>query len=524
MLRRRGALSAWGITFALLFVACACSSGGSGKPVAGGTMRVSVRDLGSLDPPTTTGRGGTLAISALFDSLTQIDPETGEPAPAAASKWTTSPDGKTWTFTIAPATFHDGTPVTAQDFKAAFDRISLKSTGSEIAFQLEAVNGFNAAKVQGTAKTLAGVTAVDASTLKIVLDRPFAELPAFLAHPSLGPLAKAMAAKPALLQTQPIGNGPFKMAGARTNERVELVRFESHAGSTAYLDRLELDLQGDPAQAWRDFLNKRVDVAEVPVEAIASAGGRAGQGGFTPYWAALYYGPNLRSAKFSKPAARKAISIAIDRKKIAEEVYGGTKEAATGFIPRGVRGYAPGACGYCVTDADKARELFKLAYGGHPPAMTIDHLDDPIQKALASSVAEDLKNVGISASLREHKSKDFLKFLQSGAHEIAVYGWFTEVSSPDGFLAQQLRTGSPNNHTGLADRALDALIDQARATQDETQRMEAYRKAEQKALDIMALIPIVFFRNHIGVAPRVHGLKIDGAGLFDAASVWVKGS
>jgi hypothetical protein len=38
---------------------------------------------------------------------------------------------------------------------------------------------------------------------------------------------------------------------------------------------------------------------------------------------------------------------------------------------------------------------------------------------------------------------------------------------------------------------------------------------------VMPLIPIVFFRNHVGVAERVHGLRIDGAGLFDAALVWV---
>jgi ABC-type oligopeptide transport system substrate-binding subunit len=221
---------------------------------------------------------------------------------------------------------------------------------------------------------------------------------------------------------------------------------------------------------------------------------------------------------------RRAISLAIDRKHIAEVVYGGTKEAATGLIPRGVRGYAPGACEFCVTDVDRARALINAAFKGHPPAMTIDHLDDPIQKQLAASVAQDLKNVGITASLREHKSKDFLNLLRNGGHEIAVFGWFTEVSSPDAFLAHQLRTGSPDNHTGLHDRELDTLIDQARGTQDEAARMDAYRKAEKRALDISALIPLVFYRNHFGVAARVHRLKIDGSGLFDAASVWVKGS
>jgi len=520
MLRRRGALLAWGLALALILGACQKNEL---KPVSGGTLRVSVRDLGSLDLPSTTGRGGLFAVSEIFDSLTDIDPKTGDAVPAAASAWNVSADGLTWTFTLRQATYHDGTTVTAADFKGAFDRITRKSAGSEIAYQLEAVKGFQASKVQGSAQSLAGVQAVNPTTLRIVLDRPFADLPVFLAHPSLGPLPKSMAsAKGPILTQQPIGNGPFKMAGPRTADKVTLERFDAHPGRVAYLDKIEIDLQGDGAQAWRDFLAKRVDVAEVPNEALSGVGSRAGVGGFTPYWAALYYGPNLRSPKFAKPEVRRAISLAIDRKRIAEEVYGGTKEAATGLIPRGVRGYQSGACADCVTDTERARQLIQAAFGGKPPEMIIDHLDDPTQKKVAEAVAQDLKNVGLNVSFREHKSRDFLSFLQSGAHEIAVYGWFTEVPSPDGFLAQQLRTGSANNHTGLHDRTFDALIDQARAAKTEAASLDAYRKAEARALQVMVLIPIVFFRNHIGVAERVHGLRIDGAGLFDAASVWVK--
>jgi peptide/nickel transport system substrate-binding protein/oligopeptide transport system substrate-binding protein len=523
MPQRRGALLAWGLALALLLGACH-SGGSGGPPVSGGVLRVSVRDLGSLDPAATTGRGGLLAIEQLFDSLTAIDPSTGRAIPAAAASWATSADGLTWTFTLGAGTFHDGTPVTAADFKAAFDRIARKSTGSELAFQLESVRGFHAAKIAGTAQGLDGVQAVNDTTLKIVLDRPFAELPVFLAHPALGPLPKAMAANPALLQQQPIGNGPFKMAGPRTSDRVVLERFDAHAGRTAYLDRMEIDLQGDGAQAWRDFLAKRTDVAEVPTDALASGRGRAGTGGFTPYWAALYYGPNLRSPKFAKPEFRKAISLAIDRVRIADIVYGGTKEPATGMIPRGVTGYAADSCADCKKDTERARQLIQTAFGGKPPEVIVDHLDDLTQEKLAKAIVEDLQAVGLRASLRSHKSKDYLAFLQSGQHELAEYGWLSEVPSPDGFLAQQLRTGSVNNHTGFADPTFDSLIDQARAASDETARIDAYRKAEARALEVMPLIPIVFFRNHVGVAGRVHGLRIDGAGLFDAASVWVKGS
>ena len=522
MLRRRGARPAWGTALALALVLAACDGGGgSDTPVPGGRLRVSVRDLGSLDPAATTGRGGMLAVAQLFDALTGIDPQSGRAVPAAATEWKSTADALTWTFTLGDSTFHDGTKVTAGDFKAAFDRLARKATGSDVAFQLEAVKGFQAAKIAGTAPSLEGVKAPTAASLVIVLERPFAELPVFLAHPALAPLPKSMIANPTLLQQQPIGNGPFKMAGPRTTDRVVLDRYDAHARGTAYLDRLDIRLVGDADQSWRDFQRKRTDVAEVPSEALSGARGRAGAGGFTPFWAGLYYGPNLRSPKYAKPEVRKALSLAINRAAIADNVYGGTKESATGIIPEGVRGHKPNACADCVRDTERARTVLQAAFGGKPPEMIIDHLDASPSREVAQAVATQLKEVGLNVALRAHNSTAYLKLLEAGTHEIAELGWLAEVPSADGFLAQQLRTGSPNNHTGFRERVFDTLIDTARAAADEAARLDAYRKAEARAFEYMPIIPIVFFRNHIGVAEHVHGLRVDGAGLFDAARVWV---
>lgn len=519
MLRRRGALAAWGISLALVLSACS-GGGGSAKPVPGGTLRVNVRDLGSLDPAATTGRGGLLAIGQLFDSLTAIDPKTGKAVPAAAEKWTTSANALIWDFTLAKATFHDGTPVTASAFKAAFDRIARKATGSDVAFQLEAVRGFQAAKIAGTAQGLSGVLALKPNIVRFLLDRPFIELAEFLAHPALAPLPVSMLNHPQALQTQPVGNGAFKMAGPRTGDHMLLERNDAHTGGTAYLERLDIRLVGDPDQSWRDFLADRADVSEVPTTALSNRA-RAGSGGFTPFWAALYYGPNLKNPKYQKPEVRKAISLAINRKALADTVYGGTKEPATGLIPRGVRGFARDACADCKRDVERARTLIQAAFGGKPPEMIIDHLNASPPREVAQAIAGDLQSIGLRVALREHSSADYLALLERGGHEIAEYGWLAEVPSPDGFLAQQLRSGSANNHTGFADRTFDSLVDQARAAKTDEAALDGYRKAEQRAIDVLPLIPIVFYRNHIGVAERVHGLQVDGAGLFDAASVWI---
>lgn len=488
----------------------------------GGTLRVAVRDLGSLDPATARGRGSILAVAQVFDSLTAIDPATGGARPAAAGRWQVSSDGLRWTFHVRPATFHDGRPVTAADFKLAFDRIARRRTGSDAAFQLEPVRGFAAAKIAGTASSLAGVRALDHRRLEVRLDRPFAELAVLLAHPALGPVeVRRYGRSDSTLGTRPVGNGPMRVAGSTPERSARLVRNDDYYGGAALLDALELSVVRDPAEGWREFLAGRVEVTEVPASEVKRGRDRTGARGFTPLWAALYFGLNLRLSKYAKPVVRRAISLAIDREAIARTIYGGTRDPATGILPRGVRGFEPEACRVCALDRDRAKTLLAAAFGPRIPPVTVDHLNDPVSARVAGAVASNLREVGVRATLRAHTSREYVGLLQAGRHDLAELAWVADVPTPDGFLAQQLRTRSRNNPMSFADPIFDARIDRARAEREERRRLSIYRFAEARALELMPLIPIVFFRNRLAIAGRVRGLVPDGSGLFDAARVWL---
>jgi peptide/nickel transport system substrate-binding protein/oligopeptide transport system substrate-binding protein len=459
-------------------------------------------------------------VAQVFDSLTAIDPETGGAVPAAASSWRVDAGGRVWRFSIRRAAYHDGRPVTAGDFKFAFDRIARKRTRSDAAFQLEHVAGFRAAKVTGTASGLAGVRALGDRSLEIRLDSPFMELPSYLAHPALGPVQERRYARnPRALATAPSGNGPFRVAAFGADRTARLARNDDYGGPTALLDAVELRVVDDVDEGWRAYLDGRVEAAEAPPSEFA--GVRTGSTGSSPFWAALYYGFNLRLPKYAKPAVRRALSFAIDREAIARTVYGGTRDPAKGIIPRGVRGFAPDACGACALNRDRARSLLRDAFGGSPPPITVDHLDDPVSTKVAQAIAADLRELGVRASVRAHDSRAYLKLLRSGKQDLAELAWLSDVPSPDGFLAQQLRTTSPNNPLGFSDRLFDARIDRARAERSERKRLALYRAAEARALDLMPLVPIVFFRNRVAIRGLVRDLAVDGAGLFDAARVWL---
>jgi peptide/nickel transport system substrate-binding protein/oligopeptide transport system substrate-binding protein len=521
MARRRSLV---GATLALLLVASACKSTPprpkSTTPVSGGTLHVAVRDLSSLDPSKASGRGATFVLAQIFRPLTTIA-RGGEPQAGAAQSWSVSPNGLQWEFSLAKATFHNGKPVTAQDFKFAFERIVLKSAHSDVADQLEAIKGFHAAKVAGTTKSLAGVTVVSQRRLRIVLDHPFAELPRFLAHPALGPIPVALATKNAATYgAQPVGNGPFKVAEPRTPTAVVLARYDGYAGTKAYLDGVRVDVRTDSEGVWSDVKKGSIDVGEVPPARLAEAK-KLGAGGFTPFWAATYYGLNLRLAKYANPDVRRALALAVNRTKLATDVYGGTKDPATGILPTGIPGSRTTPCNVCPFDQQRARGMLNSVFKGHAPGFTIDHLDASPSREVAEEVARQWEDIGLRVSLRAHSSDEYLKLLQGGKQDVAELGWLSDVPSPDAFLAQQLRKGSANNQTHFADVQFDKELDTARRTSAESARIGAYERAHERALLLMPLIPLVFFRSHLAVRTIVRGFELNGAGIFDASAVWL---
>ncbi len=518
------------VTGALIAVALGLASCSSKKspepeptgPVSGGILRVAVRDMSSLDPAKATGRGAVFVLSQVFRPLTTID-EAGNAAPGAAASWKTSADGLTYDFTLADAKFHDGSKVQAGDFKFAFDRIALKATKSDTAFQLEPVAGWRDAKVAGTAKSLAGITVVSGLRLRIKLDRPFAELPRFLAHRALGPIARGAfkAAGAAGYAGKPVGNGPFKIDVARGERQVTLRRHEEFFGTKAYLDGIDLEVRSDLRSVWEDLRGGDLHVGEVPPGRIDEARKRFGTSGFAPFWATVYYGFNLKLPKLAKPEVRRAISLAIDRAELVRTVYTSTKREATGIIPAGIEGSRADPCEACRYDLSRARSLLDSAFKGKSPDFTIDHLDASPSRELARAVSTMLGEAGLRVSVRAHSPAAYLKLLRSGKHEIAELGWLSDVPSPDPFLAQQLRTGSTNNHTGFADKTFDRQIDAARKASSESVRLAAYTAAETRALAALPLAPLVFFESHIATRGSVRGFRLDGAGVFDASKIWL---
>ena len=201
-----------------------------------------------LDPQTATDTSTNSVVAALFEGLTQYDPKTSEPTPAAAASWSVSSDNLTWTFHLQPeARWSNGDPLTASDFVFAYRRMLSPTFGAEYAYMLYPLkNGeaYNSGKIKDP--TLVGARAADAHTLVLTLEHPVPYLLTMTCHTSWYPVHRPTIEKFGPIDqrgshwTLPgnlVGNGYFTLTEWKPHQYVRVTK------SPTYWNRSQVRLQ-----------------------------------------------------------------------------------------------------------------------------------------------------------------------------------------------------------------------------------------------------------------------------------------
>ncbi|WP_424136049.1 ABC transporter substrate-binding protein [Roseomonas chloroacetimidivorans] len=182
------------------------------------TLRVVPETLTTiLDPHFTTSFTTRDFSYLVYDTLLAVN-DKWEPRPQMAERWEASPDGMEWRFFLRDGlTFHDGTPVTAEDCAASLRRWGQRDALGSVMLRATEV-----------------LDAPDARTVRIKLKQPFGLVLQALAKPgAMVPMImpKRLAETPPNRPvTEPIGSGPYKFAAAeyRPGDRIVLVRHEGY--------------------------------------------------------------------------------------------------------------------------------------------------------------------------------------------------------------------------------------------------------------------------------------------------------
>ncbi|GAA0915128.1 ABC transporter substrate-binding protein [Nonomuraea longicatena] len=490
-----------GVAGAVTLTASACAggqvrgTGGTPKPSTSGSAAptentgtfVYAPNLGVVTDwdPATAYSNELVAMSNIYEGLTRYDARTQKPEPRLATKWTSSPDGKEWTFTLREGVkFHTGAPMDAAAAKKSIERtIKMKGGPAYIWSAVETIE------------------APDPTTLKFTLKYPT-------------PLDVAASAGYAayIYDVDGVdkdgkkdgGTGPYTIEDFQKGKETELTlkAFDGYWGGWKPEQYKKVAFRVTPqlTTAWQ--LLQRGEVNFVPrlnPQLFAQAGSTTGvQTSERPSFQNLLMLFNTESGPLKTAEVRQALQLAIDYEGLLGALKGAGSKSS-GLVPEGLLGHHPGLAP--VHDQAKAQEL--LAQVGYGP----DHAElklkltyaqgDDDQKLLVTLLTAALKNLNVSLEAKPMAWEAQWDQGKKKGQDIFVMYWYPDYADAYSWFVNVFKSAEkPHfNLSYLKDAEIDKAIDAlpALTATDKDMALQSYGKLQRTILQerFAAAVPYV---------------------------------
>ena len=485
----------------------------------GGVFRRLMGDPPTLDPHLTGDTTSAQVVVEVFSGLVTISTDL-ELIPDIAHRWDIDEGGTVYTFHLRDdVNFHNGKPVTAGDFKWSVQRAAAPETASPVAdAYLGDIVGYRA-YADGDASEISGIQVVDDLTLRITIDAPKAYFLAQMTYPTAYVLDQETveAGGRTWWIDNPVGTGPFKLAEFRIGERIVLERNDDFYREPADIDRVIMNMAGGQSMAM--YENDELDITGVGLQSLERvldpnedlhADLVVGQPGFSIF----YIGLNAEEPPLDDRKFRQALSHAIDKRLIAEEVLSQLLVPAYGILPPGFPGFNPNLKGL-EYDPELARSLLAESKYADPETRPRIVVTTP---GTGGGVGLDMEVViamwenvlGVTVEIQQVEWATYLDDLD--ARNLQAYagsGWQADYPDPQDFLDVLFHSESTLNHVAYGNEAVDALLVQARTEQDVARRIELYHEAEQMIVNDAPIIPLWYDgEQYVLVKPHVKGYRL----------------
>lgn len=474
----------------------------------------------SLDPAKAVGLPEIQVIRDLFEGLVNQDAK-GNLVPGVATRWQSN-DNRVWTFTLRDnARWSDGTPVTAEDFVYSWQRLVDPKTTSPFAWFAALAGIANAQNIidgKAAPETL-GVTAVDAHTLRVQLDKPLPWFSNLTASFAFYPVQKANVDSGANW-TRPgslVGNGAYVLKDRVVNEKLVVVP------NTHYWDNAKTVIQqvtfvpiNQESAATKRYLAGDIDITESFPKNMYQKLLKdiPGQVYTPPQLGTYYYAFNTQKGPTADERVRLALSMTIDRRVMAEKVLGTGEKPAWRFTPDVTAGFTPQPSQFeSMSQAElnaQAKALLAAAgYGPNRPLkLTLLYNTSENHQKIAIAVASMWKkNLGVEVKLQNQEWKTYIDSRNTGNFDVIRASWVGDYNEPSTFLSLLTSTHS-GNISRFNDPAYDKILAQAAVENSAKARNDDYNAAEKIIMVKAPIAPIYQYTNGRLIKPWLKGYPI----------------
>ena len=525
----------WQPFFPLLFLILiailnACGSNSSGNVAKSNTALpasqqilklplVGTMNLVTLDPVRDHGYNETLVMNMLYSGLVRTDKSLNVIADQAT--WQISADSRVYTFSLRPhIAFSDATPVTAQSYVYTWTRALLPATTSSAAFSLLSPI-FGADDVHsGKTRTLAGVKALNASTLQVTLTKPTSYFLASLTNPLFCPLNQKLVARygrdgwPQSNVELGLGTGPFILNMWQPTVQLVFVPNPRYYGQKTALTKVVASFVNDPRVAFKLNGVGQTDLVWniTPEDQLAARSST----GFTttPLLQTDALFVNTTKPPFDSLAVCQAFTRAIDRRSLLSSAFNSALVPAATLLPPNLPGYQTNEQGVSY-DAARARSLLRSAYPdlSRFPAVTFSYPAGQVSDQEAMTLQSQWqRTLGIQVRVRAVEPYAYQQEMQEHTIQLGFYALHADFPDPYAFFSPFVSSSGRSN--GLwHDANFEQILAQAEERTGE-QRFALYQRVEARMLDQAVIVPLDHQTLAAILPAWIHGVTLNGNGLY----------
>jgi ABC-type transport system substrate-binding protein len=482
-----------------------------GEP--GGTFAAEITEPSYLAPASNCYESEcTQVLGLVNDPLVTTDFQTGELIFNGLAESIEADEEQTvWTVKLKEGrTFHNGEPVNSEAILRGWNYSQNPKNAQATAGFMSHIKG------AGEGAEMSGLKAIDDLTLEVTLTGPFSQFGQQMSYaPAFAPIAQECLDDLKACNEQPIGTGPYMMDGPwQHDQAINLTRWEDYAGdTTANADAIEFQMFTTPTAAYRDFQNGGIDVISIAPEVYLEAKGELQDGIQEEPTATLtYLGFPTKQAPYDNKQFRQALSLAIDRELIVEQVLNGLAAPSTDIVTPPIPGSREDACQYCVHDPEQAKQL--LEESGVSPddgPLEIYFNSDAGHEVWTEAAARQIQDtLGFDYELKSTEWAQYLELLD--AQEFTGpfrLGWSLDYPSPENYLRPLVGTNGDSNYTGYSNPEFDELMVQGDQAATIEESFEFYHQAGDIALEDMPIIPMWSGSTAIAHSDQVGDVRYD---------------
>lgn len=516
-------LGALGAAFFVALVLLGCDASRPTSKSVGSRPLV----LGAFDEPTminpvlSTSGISAILIDFIFDALVRID-ENMEVRPGLAASWDVSDSGLVWTFHLRRGvSFHDGSPLTAEDVKFTFEVIS----------DPDYVNPYS--HVLGSVKE---VVVRDDQTVEIVLRQALPSLPYYLYIPIIPrSLYQGEDLRTTRLNQRPVGTGPYVLKGWSEAGLV----MEANQGY--YLGRPKIGtiivkVFENPRAAWAGLMSGSVDFAffmePATLEVVSKLPHLKTYSTVKPYYNMVVF--NQRNGLFRQRSVRQAMNYAIDKGRLVEEVLGGLGAVVSGLTMSGSPFEPKEDLSYPYDPAEASRLLSRAGWADVDDDGILERdgrefrfaLCVPeegfLQEKAVLLIQRQLAEVGIQARLDAVSLKELVDHYLKGKSFEAIFWNFIAVGDPGinhlYWSSSQIYGGL--NVFGYSNARVDELLDRGLHSLELAERVEAYRAFQREFFRDPPGIFLHWRVEHYVAPSSLRGVSVGPGGPFLSVYRW----